>query len=195
MKFFCRLLSLFIILSVFSCKTEKDCPAFETNDLKYFAYHAGDTLRFTNAASEIFEIYIEQIKTSDSYSFECNDLYGICPCINYAEAIATDNRSSDSYILLKMEQSDVSEMQIYRYRIMDYSFEFDFKNELPYIAEMEHLTFLGNFSVGGKIYENVVKISDLGNSSEMVEAVFFNQKNGLLRVDEKSPDSIWEIVY
>ena len=186
------LISTIFLSVLFSCKTEKDCPAFESNDLKYFTYRTEDTLRFTNADSEVFEIYIDQIVTSESYSFECKDLYGICPCINYAEAKAQDSRTNESYVLLRMEQSDVSEVQMFFYHIMDFSFEFDFNNELPHIDEMPHLSYMGSFSVGGKFYQDVVKIIDYDSSSDRVSAVYFNQKNGILRIDEKASENVWE---
>lgn len=176
-----------------SCLQEKTCPGFDANDMTEFSYLTPDTLTFESDSSEVFQVFITAIILSETYVYECRDLYKICPCINYIEAEANDSRSSDSYTFLRMEESDVSEMQYFKYNVWGFEFEFDFINELPHIGEMEHLQHYPSLSIGNNVYYDVVAITNLGNEPVDIYQVYFNKQNGLLRFVEKSTNKVWTL--
>ncbi|MDD3875033.1 MAG: hypothetical protein PHT69_00245 [Bacteroidales bacterium] len=178
----------------FSCKKIKNCPAFNEQDLSYMPYKKPDTLTFRNSVDSIFEIYIQNINTSDAYSFECRDLKMTCPCINSVEILTTDSRRITPYVFLKMEQSDVSEMQYFYYLVQNFNFEFDFRNELPYIDQMGHMEFAGDILIGNRTYNKVVIINNFDMSPANISKVYFNKTDGLLRFVEKSSAMVWDIV-
>jgi len=181
----------FILCS--ACKKEKSCPAFDTSDTVEFTYKNPDTISFENESAELFQIFISHISYSLPFTYKCKDLYNICPCINYAEAMATDTKTQVSYSFLKMEQSDVSEMQYFKYNVQGFEFEFDFINELPYIDQMDHLKYYRSYAIGNIVYEDVVIITNRNDGITNIFQVFFNKQNGVLRFIEKSTNSIWSI--
>ena len=117
---------LILICTLFSCKVDKNCPAFDPSDLSNISYKMLDTLKFTDQQEAVFNIYIQTINQSAAFDQECVDLHKICPCLNYVDVLATNSNSADSYVFLKMEQSDVSDMQYFKYQVMDFYFEIDF---------------------------------------------------------------------
>ncbi len=184
----------FMIFSLFSsCKKQVSCPGFDASDISEFSYIEPDTITFENENSELFQIFISHINLSLPYTYECRDLYKTCPCINYIEALATDTKSLNTYSFLRMEQSDVSEMQYFKYNVQGFEFEFDFINELPYIDQMDHLKHYSSFAIGDKVYQDVIAITNLDSETVNIFQVFFNKQNGVLRFIEKSTNSIWSI--
>jgi len=184
----------FLFLFVFStCKKEKSCAGFNPDDLTEFSYKTIDTLVFMDVDSNLFYIYISAINLSEPYTYKCKDLYKTCPCINYVEALATDSRSTTEYIFLKMEQSDVSEMQYFKYNVQGFEFEFDFINELPYIDQMEHLQHFQTMTIGNYVYDNVIEVTNLNLSTANIYKVYFNKQNGLLRFSEKTTNKVWTL--
>jgi hypothetical protein len=186
-------ISILILIILYGCKKEKKCAGFDENDLMEFTYKTSDTLVFHNEDSLLFKVYINEINKSLPYSFECKDLYKTCACINYVEAKATDSNTSESYTFLKMEQSDVSEMQYFNYNVRGFKFEFDFINELPYINQMQHLQHLSSFSIGDEIFNDVIIVTNMNLSSAIISQVYFNKENGVLRFIEKSTNMVWSI--
>lgn len=187
------MLSALVITFISSCKTEKSCPGFDEADMKEFTYQAPKTLIFENEDSALFEIVITEIIMSQAYDYECRDLYRICPCINYVEALATDTRTSMPYVLLRMEQSDVSEMQYFKYTIMGFEFMFDFINELPYIDEIDMFSYHPSLIVGNKTYYEVVAITNTDEESPGISKVFFTKKDGIIRFIESESDMAWNL--
>jgi len=185
------LLSLSLLLS---CAKTKHCPTFNETDMTHMPYKKADTLLFKNASDSVFEIYLQSLVKSEAYSYECKDAKKMCPCINYVEVRATDTKRSTLYPFLKMEQSDVSEMQYFKYQVLNFSFEFDFKNELPYISQIPHMSLIGTMNIGNQTYSQVVEIVNDDLSSANISKVYFNKNNGLLRFVEKSSGTIWDIV-
>ncbi len=186
--------SFSILLAFTACKKEKTCPGFDSADLSEFAYPAPDTLTFENDQKEQFQIFITEIRFSEPYAFECQDLYNVCPCLNSAEAFATDSKIATSYCFLKMEQSDVSEMQYFHYNVRGFQFEFDFINELPYIDQMEHLTHHASLTIGSTSYNDVIEIRNMDLASADIQRVYFNKKNGILRYIVPSTGETWDLI-
>ena len=190
---------IFVVISLMisslfsSCKSEKSCPGFDDGDISEFTYVESGTITFENEASELFQIFISQINLSTPYTYECKDLYKVCPCINYIEALATDSKTPNTYTFLRMEQSDVSEMQYFKYNVQGFEFEFDFINELPYIDQMDHLKYYSSFTIGEIVYHNVIAITNSDVETVNISQVFFNKQNGVIRFIEKSPNSVWSI--
>lgn len=186
-------LSVIALSLLSSCKVEKNCPGFDEADMKEFSYQEPQTLTFENEDSALFEIVITEIIMSESYDVECRDLYRICPCINYVEAVATDPSASKPYVFLRMEQSDVSEMQYFKYTLKDFEFMFDFVNELPHIDEMDMFTYHPSFIVGSKAYYDVVEITNTDEESPGISRVYFTKKDGIIRFIEKDSDMAWNL--
>lgn len=188
------LLSAVVIALFSSCRQDKSCPGFDETDMKEFSYQVPDTLIFENEDSEQFEVYIKEINRSEPYEYECRDLYRICPCINYVEAVANDSRTSKPYAFLRMEQSDRSDMQYFKYNIQGFEFEFDFINELPFINEMEMFAHHGSFIIGNKVYYDVVVITNSDDEMPEIYQVFFTKKDGVIRFIEKESNMAWNIL-
>jgi len=180
-------------LIFFSCKVQKSCPGFGTNDISQFSYKKSDTITFENESSDLFQIFISDIILSLPYAYECQDLYKICPCLNYIEALATDTKTLKTYTFLRMEQSDVSEMQYFKYNIQGFKFDFDFINELPHINQMAHLKYYSSLSIGTKVYQDVIAITNLDSEKNDILQVFFNKQYGVLRFIEKSTNNVWSL--
>ena len=176
---------MFIFLLI-SCKKQKDCPPFSSSDLEYIPYETGDSLNFINQQGNAYQIIITGIDQSEAYDYECRDLHGICPCINYAEVISTNTETHDPVVFLRFEQSDVSDMQYFKYQVMDYHFEFDFRNELPYIEDFPFIQFHDSLLVSGGFYYNVVEINNTDDPVSVISKVFFNENHGILKFIEKS---------
>lgn len=187
------LFSAMVIAIFSSCRLDKSCPGFDEMNMKEFSYQAPDTLIFVNEDSERFEVYIKEINRSESYEYECRDLYRICPCINYVEAVAKDTRTAIPYAFLRMEQSDRSDIQYFKYNIQGFEFEFDFINELPFINEMDMFTHHGSFIVGNKVYYDVVVITNSDDELPRIYQVFFTKKDGIIRFIEKETSMAWNI--
>lgn len=183
-----------LFFCVVSCSKTKNCPAFNESDMAHMPYKMRDTLVFKNAHDSVFEIFLLSFDKSEAYVYECKDAKKICPCINYVEVVANDTRRPSNYTLLRMEQSDVSDMQYFKYNILNFGFEFDFKNELPHIQQMPHMTLIGQMTIGNHTYNQVVEINNEGLSLANVSKVYFNKNNGLLRFVERSSGTIWDIV-
>jgi hypothetical protein len=183
------ILIIFSVIFLSFCKTEKDCPAFELVDLQNITYHSGDSLIFENQQSDTFSIIINQVNLSQAFTYECKDLYKICPCINYAEVNSVNSNSSETYVLLRMEQSDVSDMQYFKYNILDFYFEIDFNNELQYVDQFPYLD-LETITVNNVVYDNVVVYSNLEDTSTLVDKVYLTKQHGILRIALKD-GTIW----
>ena len=182
------------MLSLIPCSKQKNCAAFKDEDLRYIPYEIPDTLKFENQQGEIFEIFITSIEKSEASSFTCKDLYGICPCINYVKVISKDTNNSGSYVFLKIEQSDVSNMQYFKYQVLDYYFEFDFRNELPHVKDFNNIELRDTVIIKNKSYSKVLIIKDINNPRSSISQVFFNETNGILKFVEKVTVSEWELV-
>jgi len=187
-------ISLICLSIMLGCTRHKDCPAFNPDDMQHFPYPTPDTLRFENASGGLLEIYIHEVKQSQSFSINCKNLHKQCPCENFVEAYATNSRSATSYTLLRMEQFDSSPVQIFRYQVLDYAFEFDFVDELPYIDQMPHIEFIGTLTTQYASYQDVLSISREEAPLLGVSKVFFNKEKGVLRFIEKPSNMVWEIV-
>jgi len=187
------ILFLAITLIFSNCKKDIECSGFNTSDSSEFTYTIPDTLTFKNETSGEFQIVIKEIKLSEPYTFECRDLYKICPCMDYIEALVTDSKTQTPYTFLKMEQSDASEMQYFKYNVQGYQFEFDFINELPYIDQMDHLTYYSTYTFGTVTYNDVIMITNSDFETNDIYRVYFNKENGVLRFIEKSTNQIWTI--
>lgn len=186
---------IFLVNAFLSCKKQKSCPAFNPKDAAEFSYTKPDTLIFENEESEQFKVFISSIKMSESYTYECKDLHNICPCINYIEALATDSRRTKQYSFLRMEQSDVSDMQYFKYKVRGFEFEFDFRNELPYIDQMEHLKYYSSMTIGSKKYKDIICITNFDpENTSAIYQVFFTKNEGVLRFSEKTSNQAWSLV-
>lgn len=190
---FIAVISVLLLILFSACKQEKSCPAFDMDDQAEFTYNKPDTISFENESAELFQVFISQINFSLPYTYECRDLYKICPCTDYAEALATDTKTPVSYSFLRMEESDVSEMQYFKYNLQGFEFEFDFINELLYIDQMDHLKHYSSFIIGDSVYEDVIVITNMNFETTNIFQVFFNKQNGVLQFIEKSTNSIWRI--
>jgi len=194
MKNRCMVLISVLLCFLFSaCEKQKSCPGFNTKDMEEFTYLKPDTITFENETSGFFQIFISHINLSLPYTYKCKDLYKVCPCINYIEAQATDTKTPNLYSFLRMEQSDVSEMQYFKYNVQGFEFEFDFINELPYIDQMDHLKYYSSFIIGDVVYKDVIVITNLDLETANISQVFFNKQFGVLRFIEKSTNSVWSI--
>ncbi len=177
-----------------SCTQYKECPAFDEADLQYLPYVTGDTLVFHNEQAESYQIYIEELRQSEAYDFTCRDLYGICACTDYVEVMATDTENPDPYIFLRMEQSDVSDVQYFQYQLLDYDFEFDFRNELPHIDDFPHIEFKDSLLIGEHVYHEVLMIRNQDQSASRIDKVYFNQCGGILKFCKENPAEKWELI-
>ncbi len=194
MKRISQQIIILIIIVSFSCTKQKECPAFNDDDLRYIPYKIGDTLNFINQQGELFAFFIEKFKKSEAYNFKCKDIYGICSCINYVDIISTDTENSSSYSFLKLEQSDASDMQYFKYHILDFYFEFDFRNELPYIHDFDNFELIDSVKIFDTFYTEVVVVSNLNNSVSKISKVYFNKTVGILRFSEKLSGKEWSLV-
>lgn len=186
---------LLLVITSFSCTKLKECPAFIDEDLKYIPYKTGDTLKFKNQLNELYYFFIENIEKSVAYNFNCKDLYGICPCLNYVDVIVRDSINNTPYSILRMEQSDVSSMQYFKYHIIDFYFEFDFRNELPYIQDFDNMELIDSIIIGGRRFTEVIVISNLNNSASKISKVYFNKTFGILLFSEKLSGNEWSRFY
>ena len=177
-----------------ACKKDKKCPAFNDSDLTFVPYSVNDTIKFTNEQDEEYDIYIESFNKTEEYNYECRNIERVCPCTNSVDVIVTDSKISESYTFLQLEQSDVSNMQYYKYQVADFYFEFDFLNELPNINDFEYITLLDSAEIGNKWYKQVVVISNFDNPTSVIFNVFFNQADGILKFTEKNNGSEWSLV-
>jgi hypothetical protein len=180
-------------LTFSACKNIKECPAFSDSDLKYIPYQEIDTLRYKNQENEIYDIYINSFYKSESYNYECNDLNNICNCTDYIEIKATDSKNNNEFILLKMEQFDNSNPQIFRYQILDLNFEFDFINDLPNIQYMENIDFKDTITIGNKLYSDVLIVRNMDNATSAILNVYFNKNEGILKFTEKTNGKEWDL--
>ncbi|HBX50639.1 MAG: hypothetical protein A2W98_00945 [Bacteroidetes bacterium GWF2_33_38] len=185
------LVSLFIIATMFSCKHKKECPAFKESDLTHVTYSEYDTLKFVNQQSEEYYIYLQNFILSDAFEDECVDLYGICPCINYVEVMAKNSTSMSPYVFLRMEQSDVSDMRYFKYKVQDFDFEIDFDNEVQYVDDFPYMDLLDTITIQNTLYHNVIVYSNLENANSDVFKVYLNKANGIIRIHEKD-NTIWD---
>lgn len=163
------------------------------NDLAEFTYRNTDTISFENDSAGLFQIFISQIDYSLPYTYECRDLYNVCPCINYAEAIATDTKTPVPYTFLRMEQSDVSDMQYFKYNVRGFEFEFDFRNELPCIDQMDQFKHYSSMAIGNVVYDDVIVIFNVNIGGPDISRVFFNKQNGVLQFIERSTNTAWRL--
>ncbi|MBU0488479.1 MAG: hypothetical protein KKA07_11995 [Bacteroidetes bacterium] len=185
--------SVMCFVAISSCKKQKSCAGFSTSDISEFTYIHSDTLTFENSASGLFQVVFTQVNFSEPYSYECKDIDRVCPCINFIEAMATDSKTVTPYSFLKMEQSDVSEMQYFKYNVQGFEYEFDFINELPYIDQMPHLAHYSSFTIGNVAYSDVILITNQDLSTADIFQVYFNKQNGVLRFIVKSTNEVWSI--
>lgn len=183
-----------LILSSISCSKQTNCAAFKNEDLRYIPYNISDTLTFENQDGEIFEIFINSIEKSEASSFTCRDLYGVCPCVDYVKLISKDSKNPNSYVFLKMEQSDVSAMQYFKYQVIDYNFEFDFRNELSEVSYFNNIILKDTVVIKNKSYSKVLIIKNTDNPKSSISQVYFNEKNGILKFVEKVTGSEWELI-
>lgn len=185
-------ISIFIVLLV-ACKKHKDCPGFSQSDLQYIAYNEYDTLKFVNQQDEEYYIYIQDFNLSEAFEQECVEIENVCACLNSVEVMAKNSTTNTSYVFLKMEQSDVSEMQYFYYKVNDFSFEIDFDNELQYADQFPYLEAEDYVTINNVQYQDVAIYSNLENSSSNVLKVFLNKANGILRIHLKD-NTIWDRV-
>lgn len=182
--------STLLIILLFSCKTVKECPEFNYSDLQEVCYNEFDTLTFMNSQSEEFNIYIQEFYFSTSFEQECSGVERICPCLNNVEVMATNTLTNNPFVFLRMEQSDVSEMQIFKYQVFDFYFEIDFINEVSNIDDFPYMELSPNFTIDNTSYNNVVILSNLENPSLTVSKVCLNKTNGILKIVKKD-GTIW----
>jgi len=194
MKAIKLLTPLIVLLLLSACKREKECPAFNSSDLEHIPYSEYDTLKFVNQQNETYSIYLQEYNLSTSFEQDCNILQFVCPCINYVELIAQNSAIRTSYSFLRMEQSDVSDMRYFKYKIMDYDFELDFENEVSYFNDFPYLDLLETFTMNNMLFHNVVIYSNTENSTSNVLKVYLNKTDGILRIETKD-GSIWNKQY
>lgn len=190
-----KLIIFSIIFSVIlpNCKKDKECAAFEVADLQYIAYNRLDTLVFTNSDLDTFIIFVKDFVFSQAYNFECQSLDGVCPCSNYVEVNALNTGSSTAYVFLKMEQSDVSDMQNFKYKVLDFYLEIDFDTELQYSDQIPYLDVVNNYTIGDKTFNNVAVYSNLEDEVSQVSKVYLTKNEGILKIVLKSGKD-WTIV-
>ncbi len=187
------LLTVVVMFTFLSCVKHKDCPAFNDNDLSFVPYQIGDTITFTSTNQEKYSIYIQAYDKSTSYSFECKDLKGICPCTDYVSVIACDSENTTNYTFLQLEQSDASDRQYYKYQLKDFYFEFDFRNELPYIDDFPNIKLISSTSIANTTYNNVVELTNIYDDNASVLKVYFTQTHGIVKFIEKHTATEWVI--
>lgn len=180
----------FSILFFSNCKREVTCPAFKNSDLQYIAYNENDSLVFEFNQTDMplkYIIHIKEISPSESFVQKCKrDLYNQCPCINSVSVTAENSEDSSSFVFLKMEQSDVSEMQVFKYHIKDFNFEIDFDNELPYSSDIPYMEYIPSLEINGITYTKVAIITNLDNLSSNILKVYLNKANGIFAFQDKS---------
>ncbi|MDA3904790.1 MAG: hypothetical protein PF484_01825 [Bacteroidales bacterium] len=181
----------FLIFLLAACQRDKKCPEFNPDDLSHIAYNKFDTLIFTNQKNDTFSIYLQNFNLSSSFEQHCNFNEFVCPCLNYVELIAQNSPMGFSYVFLKMEQSDASDMRYFKYRVLDFDFEIDFDNEVNYIDDFPYLELLENFTINNTVYYNVVIYSNLDNSSSEISNVYLNKTNGILQIETKE-NIVWQ---
>ena len=175
-----------------ACTRTVYCPPFDEDDLTLVPYNVDDTLRFVNIDSELFEIVIKEISPSEPYNYRCRDLHNICVCENSVYVLARDTKRSFDYWFLTILQNDRSTQQSYWYTVLDFGFEFDFINDLPYIDMMENMVLIGDLQIGGVIYEDVIEATNqYGWGSDIIK-VYFNQENGILKFIDSEHE--WELL-
>jgi hypothetical protein len=184
---------LFLILTT-TCKKQKSCPGFNISKFTEFCYQQPVTLTFESQEQEQFIVTISSIFQSLPYNYECRDLYGICPCLNSVEAKATDSQTTTEYSFAKMELSDVSEMQYFKFNVKGFEFEFDFINELPHIDQMDNFSFYPTITIGNQIYSEVVVVTNQNQDQSGISQVFFSKQFGVLRFTEKVSGKVWSIL-
>lgn len=190
-----KLIIFSLIFSVIlpNCKKDKECAAFNAADLQYIAYNRLDTLVFTSSELDTFKIFIKEFVMSQAYSFECQSLDGVCPCSNSVEINAANSGSSTSYVFLKMEQSDVSDQQSFKYKVMDFYLEIDFDSEMQYADQIPYLDVVNNYTIGDKTYNNVAVYSNLDDEVSQVSKVYLTKNEGILKILLKSGKD-WTII-
>ena len=182
------IITLFLIFAFSSCKTETQCPAFDNADLKHIAYAENDDIVFRSIHhNEEFEIkiHVAEINSSQSFNQKCEpDLYNQCPCANSVEIIANYDCDCEPFVFVKMEQSDVSELQNFHYNLLDFEFDIDFDNDLKYANDIPYLDFMPVFFMNDTIYEDVAIITNLDNPESEIIKVYVNKKDGILQYED-----------
>jgi hypothetical protein len=178
-----------IVFAFSNCKRETQCPAFDTADLKHIAYKNDDILIFKSHhydKEKKYEIKISEINTTKSFNQKCPpDLYNQCPCENSAEVVATNFCNDESFVFLKMEQSDVSEVQNFKYNFFDFKFEIDFDNELKYANDIPFLDYYPILIIDEIIYTDVAVFTNLDNPNSEIFKVYLNKSKGIFQFEDK----------
>ena len=186
-----RIFQLIILLLLNTgCKHEKTCPQFNTDDLDLVPYAETDTLTFVSQENEFFSIYIQHFDYSESYQVEYRGFKEEA-CLNYLEVVASDTKNDTEYTFLKLEQSDVSAMQYYKYTLMNFYFEIDFDNEVPYIHEIDYLDLIPALTLGDTTYTDVIIYQDLHHASPIIHSVYLSKKDGIIKFTEDESSNEW----
>ncbi len=176
------------MLMIISCKKEKNCPAFSQNDLFLLPYNEDDTVVFQSYHNPSFSIIIQQLIQSSEYTETYQSLLNLKKeaCINYAELMATGTGKEKPYVFLRLEQSDVSDMQYYKYTFKDFYFEIDFKNEVPYANDFDQFDVVNRMAINEKEYREVVVYKDIQDESKEISTIYLTRSDGIIQfIDDK----------
>jgi len=189
-----RVIALSILVLIqFSCKRDKECPAFNSSDMQHIAYNAFDTIKFINPQNDSLFIYLQDFQFSKSFKQDCDFADFVCPCINYVELTAKNSKDDIPYVFLKMEQSDASDVRYFEYQILDFDFKIDFDNEIAFADDFPYMELIDNLIINQKTYINVVIYTNTENQVSNVLKVFLNKENGILRIQTKE-NIIWDLI-
>lgn len=196
MKALLFIISILLFALTYSCNHQKTCPEFDIEDLQLIPFMETDTLEFMNPENELFSIVIQKFELSESHTVEWKGVKALKEeaCLNFVEINASDSRNTTSYIFLKMEQSDVSEMQYFKYQLLDFYFEIDFDNEVPFINDFDDMELVPTLSINDTVYSDVIRYLDIANSSVLIQTVYLNKKDGILKFIEEVDGVEWVLV-
>ncbi len=186
---------LLVLVLIYSCKAEKTCPAFDQSNIDLIPYNEGDTVNFISNDNREFNIFINDFDYSKEFIKMC-PYYKIaeCPCLNSVQVIAKNSLKNETDGFLEMEQSDVSDMQYYKYQILDFYFEIDFINELPYADDFEYLKHIDKLTINNKEFIDIAEIVNTNATDTGVNKVFVTKKDGIIKFLENNSAIEWTIV-
>ncbi|MFC2136720.1 hypothetical protein ACFLTE_01060 [Bacteroidota bacterium] len=185
---------VFILIIFSACEAEKTCDAFDKANNDLIPYEINDTIIFLSIDSLEFKIYIDDYIYSKEYIEMCPYFkISDCPCLNSVEILAINSNEITQEVFLEIEMSDISDMQYYKYQLLDFYFEIDFINELPYADDFDHIKYYEKLTLNNNEYANVAEINNINATKEGVNKVLVNKENGILKFYQKNSAIEWTI--
>lgn len=172
--------------ALISCTKKIDCPGFVNEDLIPHIVKDNNHIIYKDDNNNELKIIIESIYKSEPYKFNCKDLNNICVCENYAEIVVKDANTDNYYPLIKIELNDKNNQEVFKYKFLDFSFEFDYANYIENIDYLENMHYKGDIQINSKFFKEVIVVNNTFNENSNVSSLYFNKEFGILKAITKN---------